>query len=212
MRMTEPDTESLPPIPHHGAVIVRRLFARLIDDGLIAVLAAGCLAVGVRVGESEFGDGYADGRETMAYFGISLGNHPVALLVASSLILALVVAYYGVSSLFDGRTLGRTAARIRVVRADGRTPTPSALMGREFLRSALLGLALALVWSISSPLALAALAVQQPIGEIAGLWIAVVLTFVPTSLVLAGWIGAAAVDEEGRAPHDRLARTRVVRK
>ncbi len=212
-RMTEPTTEPLPPIPRHGAVIVRRLIARLIDDGFLAALAAVCLTIGVRVGESETsGRIEPDRARDLEYFGIALGSYPLALLVSSTLLLVLVVGYYAVASHTDKGTPGRRFVRLRVVRADGRAPTPSALLGREFLRLALVGLSLALVWSITSPLAVAALALQQPIGEIAGLWIAVVLTAVPTGLVVAGWVGAAAVDDEGRAPHDRLARTRVVRR
>lgn len=205
--MSEPD--SLPPLPHHGSILVRRVLARIIDDGLLVTLAVGCATVGAEIGKS-FEPGGSESE--LQVYGIIIGRQPEAVAVAALMTIALVVAYYAVTSLFEGRSLGRTVTSIRVVRADGRTPTTSALFGREVLRVALVGLALALVSSVTSPLAISAYAVQQPIGETVTIWIGVILLGLPTSLVVAGWLGAAAVDDEGRASVSASARLRSARR
>lgn len=203
------DASDLAPIPHHGAIVVRRVVARVIDDGLLLAGAIGIAALSATL----LGDFDAAGERIVSGIPVSLltrGQLPA--LVAASFATGMFIAYIGVASLFGGRTLGRIVTNLRVIRSDGREPAPSVLFGRELVRVALICLSLAIVAPIMTVLASATLLAGRGAGPTTAVILASTASILPVLLGAAGWIGATAVDEHGRAPHDRLAKTRVVRR
>ena len=188
------------------SIVGRRFLARLIDDGLL--LAAALIlviAASEILGES--------GTLDSSPFG-STKDGVVALIVA--LVAAGLFAVYArwaahrPGALADV-TLGRAVARLRIVDGAGLTPQPSLLIGREFIRAALVGAALGVLNWVVQPVTTAI----QTLGASThphtfGAAIPAALIGLPGVLVTALWCGTALVDSRGRAPHDRLARTRVV--
>lgn len=185
-------------------VIARRIVARAIDDGVLVTVALGIAILVARL----FGED-PDVLQLMATFGFDPTAPPpsVAALAVFLLLGATVAFSLGVSAL-GGRSLGRALAGVTVIGADHRTPASRVLFGRELLRLALTALVVGVAWPLRDAVATFAEKLDVD-NDVAG----VLLSFaawIPIAVAAGLWIGATLVDAYGRAPHDRIAHTRVV--
>lgn len=197
--MTSPAT----PLTGANTLFARRVLARLIDDAVLVIVA-----LGISMLVSSFVD-EPSVIQLMNTFGEEPAPPPTsATALALVLLLMAIVVYYLAASTLGGRTPGRALAGLTVVRADGRAASTRLLLGRELLRVCLLGLAIGIAWPLNESFAVLIAEVEslddltRPLRALAP-WLPVV--------VVAGlWIGATLVDPLERAPHDRVAGTRVV--
>jgi uncharacterized RDD family membrane protein YckC len=136
----------------------------LLDTGLVFVLASALLAVG-------------GGRPLWS------GAHGQTLGRIAAAVLASTIYYVPAMRLTDGRTAGKRAMGIRVVRADRLPMTASLGLWRE---------------------AVLKVALIDVIGLVPGVGSAFAFT------VLALDVGWPLIDVDSRAIHDLLARTRVI--
>jgi uncharacterized RDD family membrane protein YckC len=208
-----------PPTPpsHLG----RRVIARVIDDLLLVIISI-VIVINTTIALGDHSNGLyttappsiAGGEETWTtYAPLSDEEHVNTTLVAiGALALLLFVAYTWWSSRTAGGTLGRRIAGIRVVGTDGQPAPRRVIAGRELVRVALGGAALAILGPVSGELATVGQSlVGSEFSTETGQVTAAMTAILPSALVLAAFLGAALIDVEGRAPHDRWSRTRVVR-
>lgn len=182
----------------------RRIVARIVDD---AVLVA--VAVGISTIAANFAD-EPGVLQLMARFGGGdlTGPSSVDGAVALAAILVASVLYFLAASASGGRSPGRALARISVIRADGRVPTTRHLLGRELLRVGMLAIAVAVVWPLHHLFA----EVVDRSGSYSHVsWFTQAFAlWLPGTVVGTLWIAVVLVDPLERAPHDRVAGTRVV--
>lgn len=195
------------PLVDHSGIAVRRLFARVVDDGLLLAIAVGiAVAIASAVEPPD-----PTGEEAMAGISGGVFAEPTTASLVAVLFVAASVAVLGGFSLLDGRSPGRAIFGVQVVRNDGRVPTPGALFGRELVRIAAVALTIALVSPATAALQAALVGLGPDDARTVSLLVTATTLFLPFVVVAAGWFGIAASDDEGRAPHDRLTKTRVVR-
>ena len=188
------------------AIVWRRFLARVIDDLLLTVVS---LLIVIAASELI----QTTQNSTSAPFGstkIGVVAGIVALIAAALFVLYARWAANRPNAL-AGVTLGRSITRLRIVDGAGLTPKPALLMGREFTRVALVCAALGVFDWTTGPISniLQQLAVPDH-AHTFGIALPTVIIGLPVLLVAALWSGTALLDPLGRAPHDRLARTRVV--
>ncbi len=190
--------------------IGRRLLARLIDDAILLGLAAG-VAVAITTivkraaanPKPTLGDLYA--RNSPGPVDVPAIASPIMLGVLA----VAIAAYYVHASAAEGRTLGRRALRLRIVRTDGSAAGWPVLFGRELLRTSLACLTLAMAWVVAQALRVAINTQIRLESEVDDL-VDGTLRWLPFAIFAAFWIGAALADPRGRAPHDHAAGTVVV--
>lgn len=182
----------------------RRIVARLVDDAALLAVAIAITTIAANFADEpgvlqlmvRFGDGELTGPASR--------DGAIAL----SAILAVSVLYFLAASASGGRSPGRALARISVIRVDGRAPSTRHLLGRELLRVAMLAVAVAVVWPLHE---LFAEVVDRSGGYSHVPWFAQAFAlWLPGTVVGTLWIAVALVDPLERAPHDRVAGTRVV--
>jgi uncharacterized RDD family membrane protein YckC len=201
----------------------RRVLARVIDDLLLVILSI-MIVVNTTIKLGDHGNGiYSTGLggpttdagegAWTTYAPLSDDEHlNTTLLAIGAFALLLFLAYAWWSSRTAGGTLGRRVAGIRVVSADGAPAPRRVIAGRELVRVALGGAALAILGPVSGELAAVGQSlVGTQFSTETGQVTAAMTAILPAALVLAAFLGAALIDPEGRAPHDRWSRTRVVR-
>lgn len=199
-------------VPHSsgsGELVLRRVIARVVDDGLLTGLSI-LIALGINrlVSPSRAASEFTPGIDI-----VTAGETAtVGVLLTGLLATMLFLFYVGNAAGRRGATIGRLATGIRVVAHDGGRLPASVVFGRELTRVALVCLSLAIVHPVADALGRPFLELAaNPSGEAASLIVTTVTVLVPVCVVIAGWIGAALLDPRGRAPHDRLARSAVVR-
>lgn len=217
--MTDPTAVPLSgPLPTHFG---RRVIARLLDDAILvglSIVIAVTMSIHVGDGASASGLFYGgpDARESgwtaYAPLGDEGGGHPASAILMTGVYASLLfIAYVILATFTRGATPGKIVTGLRVTAADGSPALRRVVAGRECLRVASVGLALALVAPVISPLSGAGsgifgTGVSTEIGQV----VAAMSALLPIGIVAAGLLGAALVHPAGRALHDRLAGTRVV--
>ncbi len=213
---------STPAPPSHveqQPVVLRRLIARLIDNGLLAALSTVVVLAVARTFPRS--DGWTEhvvdvpaGSEAplIPPWPLGAGIGPAALILGVLLAAALFAGYCWIAATQQGRSLGRLVTRLRITMEDGTPPTPRLLFGRDLVRVALICAALAILATVANPLttamaSVAAIDFTMEVGQLS----AALGAALPIAVIAAAWIGAALVDSRQRAPHDRLTRTIVVR-
>lgn len=198
------------PLADSEHVLLRRIVARVIDDGIVLALAAALIGAAGTVIEAnsratngvviQLPGGYFDGPPPGEVDLVALA----ALVATVGLVFLGAFAYYAGVSAAHGRSAGRAAMGLQVVRTDGAPARWPLLLGRELVRISLLALAVALLWPLRDALsaALTELGPRPTLDQI--------LQWTPLAFVIAGWAGATLADPLQRAPHDRLVGTRVV--
>jgi uncharacterized RDD family membrane protein YckC len=202
--------------PDDRPVVLRRVIARLLDDTLLAAISVVLvLAMARTFGDHTAGVFYPDdGGSTTSYEPYVDGSaSPLAIVTGGLLASGLFAGYSWISSLREGVSLGRLVTGLKVLGADGGSAPARLLFGREILRLALICVALAIIAPVGSPIgnAMSAVAEGGYSTELSQLS-AVLGSVLPAAVVFALLVGFTLVDPKQRAPHDRLAKTIVVRR
>lgn len=128
-------TAATPPLAA-PSLLARRIVARLIDDALLLALAIGIASAIITVLENRAGEVQTLGdRYAMSIDVYDFSETTTAILAAVATLAA--VTYVLWASTVSGRSPGRRAAGLAVRLEDGRPAHWSTLLGREFLRFAL---------------------------------------------------------------------------
>lgn len=199
--------------PLSPAPLARRIAARAIDDGILLALAVGLAnavstKVQERVGYDLSGSSVLQLELSPGYLEAAGADTPSSAVVITLLLLLIAALAYYVASSATGRTPGRAALGLAVARADGRPARSRVLVGRELLRITLISLCAAVLWPLGDVLAVLidGLGTGGPTADL----LTSTAEWLPLLIAITLWIGATLVDPQGRAPHDRLAGTRVV--